>query len=248
MLKSWLKTKEIEFLCQKEDFGVIPEPIPARKFLPEWFKKLEPKIGGENKLTNSTIKRCAPFLDAMTMGWIIPLAADIEMQTNDTGDGINYKWTFYKKMIENHGKDQLNPSTGPQHPSMPKPPMKFLNYWYIKCPAGYSLLFVPPLNRADQRFECIAGMVDSSYMSGDGEALEYINFPFFFKQTNYTGLIKAGTPLVQVIPIKLDDVSLSSNKANIRVITDDEDALVQKTRRKRSSQESFYRDKLWTRK
>ena len=88
---SAIKTPQIEFLCMKEDYGVIPEPYPARKYLPQWFKDLPPKVDKKDKLENSTIKRCAPFLDAMVVGWIIPLAADVEIITNNDATGLDYK-------------------------------------------------------------------------------------------------------------------------------------------------------------
>ena len=56
------------------------------------------------------------------------------------------------------------------------------------------------MNRPDSRFTCISGIVDC-----DGHK-EYVNFPFFFNTPNYTGIVKAGTPLVQVIPIKRDEL------------------------------------------
>lgn len=237
-LKSVIKTPTIEFLCYKEDYGVLPEPYPARKLMPEWFKALPPKINKENRFKNSTIKRCAPFLDAMNVGWIIPLAADVEISTNDDASGVSYKWQFYRTMIENHGKSQISTEKEP-NPNDPKPPIKFLNWWAIKVPKGYSVLFVPPLNRPDPRFTCISGLVDC-----DGY-FEFINFPFFFNEPNFVGIIPAGTPLVQVIPIKRDAL-FRDHEA--RAFTDEEIEELEFTRRQRSIHESHYRDYVWSRK
>lgn len=237
-LKSVIKTPEIEFLCLEEDYGIIPEPYPARKFMPEWYKALPPKINRENKFNNSTIKRCAPVLDAMTMGYIIPLVADVEFVTNDDASGVSYRWEFSKPMVENHSQEQISTPKTP-HPQTPKPPMKFLNWWAIKVPPGYSVLFVPPLNRQDPRFTCISGLVDC-----DGY-FEFINFPFFFHEKNYTGLIEAGTPLVQAIPIKRDGI-LSKEKIRKFEKTDHEN--LKRTRKSRQVHPSIYRDKIWSRK
>ena len=237
-LKSVIKTPVIEFLCLEEDYNVIPEPYPARKFMPEWFKALPPKVNKENKFENSTIKRCAPFLDAMTVGWIIPLAADVEFITNEDASNVQYKWQFYRSMVENHGYQQVTTDSAP-HPMMPKPPMKFMNYWFIKVQPGWSVLFVPPLNRQDPRFTCISGIVDCD------EYFEYINFPFFFNEKNYTGIIECGTPLVQAIPIKRDNFS---TEYNTRALTKEEFKKLELARRKRNTHESHYRDKVWSRK
>lgn len=235
MLKRLFKSEDVQFRCIREDVGVIPEPYPARKLMPEWFKNLPPKINNEQKLENSTIKRCMPFLDALNIGWIIPLAADVEFSKGP--DGIITKSHFARSMIQTHNRSQVA-----GHPMLPEQPWKWINHWAIKMPKGYSMLFVPPLNRYEPRFECISGLVDDTYMGQD--AFEYINFPFFFKQKNYTGLIKAGTPLVQCIPIKRDGVLSSSNKISIGELSKKDVELIEHTRRRRSSHESMYRDSL----
>lgn len=237
-LKSVVKTPEIEFLCLEEDYGIIPEPYPARKFMPEWYKALPPKINKENKLEHSTIKRCAPVLDAMTVGWIIPLAADVEFISNRDASGVNYKWKFPRAMVENHTAAQISSDRAP-HPQTPKPPMKFLNWWAIKVPPGYSVLFVPPLNRQDPRFTCISGFVDCD------NYFEFINFPFFFNEPNYTGIVEAGTPMVQAIPIRRDALL---TKEKIRQFNKKDHEDLSRTRKIRNVHESVYRDKLWSRK
>jgi len=244
-MRNWFKNNDddpIEFLCDPEDWDVIPKPYRAGKLTPDWFKKLRGKVNDVDRFNNSTIKRCAPFLDAMTAGWIIPLAGDVHFKSTSgiedtSGVGhVEFGWTFYKNLVETHSFEQLNPK-GEKHPASPKPPLKFLNYWMIKCKPGWSVLFIPPLNRPDPRFECIAGMVDC-----DGY-FEYVNFPFFFHAPNFNGIIPAGTPMVQVIPIKRDYLP---KEAPIRVMTQkeiDERAL---TRRKRNAHESHYRDNVWS--
>jgi len=236
-LVSAIKTPEIEFLCHKEDLGVIAEPYPARKLLPDWYKELPPKINKENKLENSTIKRCAPFLDAMTVGWIIPLAADVEFITNSNASHVAWKTNFYRSMVETHSANQISTDACP-HPSTPKPPIKFLNWWCIRVPEGYSALFVPPLNRTENRFQCMSGLVDV-----DG-FFEFVNFPFFFNEPNYTGIVKKGTPLVQVIPIKR---STLIKKHKNRTFDNEELEALDLTRRKRRAHESQYRDFVWDR-
>ncbi len=229
-----IKTPTVEFLCLKEDFGIIPAPYPARKLMPEWYKNLAPRIDGKNVLVNGTVKRCAPFLDAMSIGWIIPLAGDVEFTTNEDASGVTYKWTFYRSLVENHNRGQVE-----GHPELPKPPMKFLNYWLIKVPKDYSLLFVPPLNRPSEHFECISGLVDAD------NYLEFINFPFFFRKPNFTGIIKQGTPLVQVIPIHR---SMLTRDFEVGIIDEGVQSEVDLVRRKRSAHESYYRDSSWVRK
>lgn len=235
MLRSAFKNDEIEFFCDEEDYGVIPAPYPAKKNIPDWFKALPPKIGNKG-FDTSTVKRCMPFLDALTTGYIIPLAADVEFVVNEDLSGVDYKWKFYKTMIENHGMEQVSTDKSP-NPIVPRPPMKFLNYWKIKTPPDYSLLFMPPLNRIEPRFTCMSGIVDAPYYQ-----YEFINFPFVFNKPNFSGIIEAGTPLVQVIPIRKEFVL---PKHTVRTSTPEDAEKTNWLRKIRGSiHESLYRNKM----
>ena len=55
----------------------VPSPRPAYKAMPDWFKGLKPKIDGETADAAGSIKKCIPVLDAVSLGYIIPLWADI---------------------------------------------------------------------------------------------------------------------------------------------------------------------------
>ena len=68
---------------------------------------------------------------------------------------------------------------------------KWENYFAIKTPRGYSTLFTHPHNRFDLPFYTLSGIVDTDKYNLP------INFPFFIKN-DFTGIIKAGTPLAQI--------------------------------------------------
>ncbi|RUV52573.1 hypothetical protein EOA85_28405, partial [Mesorhizobium sp. M5C.F.Ca.IN.020.29.1.1] len=92
----------------------------------------------------------------------------------------------------------------------PEKTCKFHNYWSIRTPPGWSCLFLPPLNRPTQPFECVAGIVDTDRYAAD------IHFPFFATAPDGLYVIEKGTPLVQVIPVRREDAAL---KAEIRAET-----------------------------
>ena len=54
----------------------IPSPFPASKGVPDWMKHLSPEA---ERKDYQTVKRCIPFLDAMTAGYIIPLPFDLTL-------------------------------------------------------------------------------------------------------------------------------------------------------------------------
>ena len=68
-----------------------------------------------------------------------------------------------------------------------------------------------------------------------------MNFPGFLKTGEGNVELKAGHPLMQVIPFKRG----LEKSANISVLGKKEMKLLEKTRDRRSSILSLYRDKLW---
>lgn len=218
----------ISFLCRPEDEGVIAPPVPAKTVMPEWFRKLPAIDKSVASPTNNglTVKRCMPFLDALTTGWILPLAATVRLEIKEGGSVVNAGWEFDRVMVSNHGAHQVA-----GNPKEPHPPCKFHNYWSIRTPPGWSCLFVPPLNRTGQPFECVSGIVDTDTYAAD------IHFPFFAGAPDGLYTIEKGTPLVQVIPIRRQ----FAEEAEIRAETTAEAAEREKTHRNTTASEGWYR-------
>jgi hypothetical protein len=192
----------MQFVCEPKDHGVIAEPVQAKTVMPDWFRRLPPV--DKNHVSKSdnglTIKRCMPFLDALTTGWIIPLAATVRLEVRDDGQTVEAGWEIDRVMVSNHSMHQV---TG--NPREPRPPCKFHNYWTIITPPGWSCLFTPPLNRPSPVFECISGIVDTdTYQS-------LINFPFMATAKDGVYIIEKGTPLVQCIPFKRETAAIEAD-------------------------------------
>jgi uncharacterized protein DUF6065 len=190
----------IEFLCREEDLGVIAEPVPARTVLPEWFRRLPGTDEDHQSATNDglTVKRCMPFLDALATGWIIPLAATIRLDVRDDGKHVEAGWEFDRTMVSNHSAFQVA-----GNPHEPRPPMKIHNYWTVRTAPGWSSLFVPVLNRPNALIELFSGVVDTDNFPTP------VNFPFVVTAGDGVHVLPKGTPLVQVIPFRRDDATVS---------------------------------------
>jgi len=193
--------KKIEFYTNsREIYDSIPHPMPAGRFIPRWFKNLQPD--SKDDPTGSTIKRCVPFLDSLTAGYVIPLWQDIHFHTgyeNNNVPFINYSWSVNliqgDTPISEHGWKQIEGSDISKTP-LGKYPLKFNNPWVIKTPPGYSCLFLNPLNHYNEDFELISAVVDTDTYTSN------INFPFIFLNDDFNDVVSRGTPLVQVIPFK----------------------------------------------
>ena len=133
---------------------IWPNPKPASRFIPDEYKKL--KRFKDDNLHDPTVKTCVPFLDSLILGYIIPFDQDylvdpIENDFSVTPANKNASSEF-------HDKEQL-PKEWQKISG--KKVGKFMNKWLIKTPPGYSCLFVQPMNRMEERFDIIPGVVDT---------------------------------------------------------------------------------------
>lgn len=80
MLKRFLPTTKkntIKFLV-KEKFEGIDKPIKGNKAFPKWFKDC-PRYHKKGNAKTGTVKTCLPFIDAMSLGYVVPLWADLRI-------------------------------------------------------------------------------------------------------------------------------------------------------------------------
>jgi hypothetical protein len=133
-------SQTLTFRCPKELEGLLPPPIPAAQGLPDWLRTMPQEVssaimGG----SNDTVKRCPPFVDAMTSGFLIPLICDIKVENGE------FSWdndlppcstvNFPRSPIGLHDSTQL---TGTPLFESDRFVIKFHNLWTIEAPEGYS--------------------------------------------------------------------------------------------------------------
>lgn len=231
----FFKNEIIEFHCREDLWGLLPEPVPAYKEVPEWFKKVPTIIDTRDAAGAKAMsaKKCMPLLDSMSLGFIIPLFADVNVRTNESGSLIEAtSGTKISSVIEFHSKEQLGGKTSPTYPM---DAIKFINHWIIKTAPGYSTLFMPPLNRIEPRFQCLSGFVDTDKYNKE------VNFPGIWFAKNFDDIVLAGTPLVTVIPVRRKDMKRS---APIRKSTKEETEWIRKTQEKQVSRRHVYTNEL----
>jgi hypothetical protein len=205
--------KNIEFKAPENYLKAgLEYPIPAKKNIPEWYKKLS------HTLNRKTVKGCMPFLDALTAGYIIKTPFDfaiVHNQINPNDGKVSQNSFSSVNEVGNAARDLKIPFNDENHihesfqmegsPQLEKNSKmgfhKFVSPWIIKTPPGYSCLFVSPMNNKDDRFEVISGIVDTDTFNIP------INFPLVMNSDKYKSMetiVKKGTPIVQVIPFKRD--------------------------------------------
>ena len=174
-------------------------PVPSKKAVPGWYKTM-PRFAqnakkfqfSQSPATNVTVKWCNPFYDSLSAGYMILLENDLSVTYSNGLPLIEWKFGG-DNFITDHSIHQVPAEMIPEE--FHKLPFKFKNSWSIKTPSGYSLLFTHPLNRPDLPFYTLSGFVDTD------EYNTPVNLPFLIKE-GFTGIIPAGTPIAQIIPIK----------------------------------------------
>ena len=82
--------------------------------------------------------------------------------------------------------------------------VKFMNFWALEAPPGWSILFTHPFGSPTTPFRTLTGLVACDrYMDG------YVHFPAIWTEPDYSGVIAAGTPIAQALPVKRDSVALT---------------------------------------
>jgi hypothetical protein len=195
--------KKIEFIpINSMTEKIIDPPVPAASMVPSWFKDLNVFMDQSiktfrkpNGRGNLSAKSCVPILDAMVSGYMITLPCDITfVDTNVYGHRAI--WDVSWQVLEQHVEEQTQNIGLPEiyEPSA----LKFLGLWRIKAPKGYSLLYTHPFYHFDLPFITTTGVVDSDVYD------TAMNLPFFIRK-DFVGVLKKGTPIAQVIPIKREN-------------------------------------------
>jgi hypothetical protein len=192
-------TPTIVFRCPPELEEVLPRPIPAVRGLPEWFKTMPQKALSTVTLDEQfTVKKCPPFIDAMTYGFLVPLVADIRVENGTftwDRDVPGGALTHYPRSpIDFHDASQV---VGTPFFADDRFVIKFNNFWTIELPEGYSLLVTHPFNRQDLPFVTLTGLIDA-----DRYVDNFIHFPAQWRDADFNGVLAKGTPVAQCIPIR----------------------------------------------
>lgn len=200
------KTKKIIFKAQREHSQFLsPMPKPASNIIPEWYRKEKNYSNGNNSVLKSikfpsvgTFKLCTPLVDTMTSGYMITLPASIYV-TNVSKDDSYIPYISWN--VEWPPLDSMEQETHANYPT----PVGFSNDMFrwcfdfkIETPEGYSCWITHPSHRWDLPFLTINGFIDTD------KHPNRLLLPFFVRE-GFEGLIKEGTPIAQIIPIKRDN-------------------------------------------
>ncbi len=191
---------QITARCHPALYERLPKPVAAKQGLPNWLRDMPSEVASDTLGGESvrTVKQCPPFIDALSLGILIPLAADLTVK-----DGhISWDWNppiitdapLTRAPIGLHVPEQA--TGGPFTLGPGEIIVKFINFWALEAPQGWNLLFTHPFGHPNLPFQTLTGLV-----SADQFGLGYVHFPARWTDPSFTGCLEAGTPVAQVIAV-----------------------------------------------
>jgi hypothetical protein len=184
--------------------------IPSKNVIPDWYKKI-PRWKNNTFFDmksgiNQTVKQCIPFLDSLTVGYVITLPYDVFIK-NDNGQPI----LACTSAVENRPTIRKNIADINLVPAGHHP-IEFVWDYNVaySLPKGYSAIFTHPLNRNDLPFTTVSAIIDGGLvMSPHGNA------PFYIKK-GFEGIIPQGTPIIQLIPYRQENWTSINTKGLLK--------------------------------
>ena len=217
------KKKKITFYCELTGVDAIMPIIPLKQHMFEWRKKAAIRFSALAKESIpiervSDITRCPGISGITSLGWVIKSWQDIIIETN--GDGVSFQWhtpvdqkeisptkTDY---ITLHESNNLVSMSDAWPEAALKTIIKINTGWFTVVPKNHTLIQLPVPFSDECNFQAVPG----SYSGDLGVAS--LTVPIYWYTLKKRVLIKAGTPLAQLIlvPDHNYDIEVAPAKNN----------------------------------
>jgi len=216
----------------------FPQPSACIDSIPEWYKD-QPSFFGkkEDRIANLTVKKCLPVFDAMSMGYFLNMPVDLYINTknNRTECTISEEFEPIKDILIGwHLSERISHYSSDFNIYL-KDLFRINPMWMIKTPPGYSTLFTSPMHQEYLPLKTIEAVVDTDNFLTAG-------LNSFLLQKDFEGVIKQGTPIVQVIPFKRDSWEMSVD------LNSDKEEITRQRKRGAGLYPNAYRNNAWEKK
>jgi hypothetical protein len=177
------------------------QPKPSSRFTPNWWKNTDTNTTSvfQDGIDFGNVKNCPSFADYFSQGYCIPMWEDSVISFNKQ----TQQW-FWR--AANKGKWEYH--TPEQFVNIAEPVIlnkrgyavfKAVSPWQVFTPVGYSVLAMPMFYQFNTDFTALPGVLHS-------DVRHSLNIQILFHSDKETVYIKKGTPLVQYMPFRRNDV------------------------------------------
>lgn len=201
--------KELLFYTTIKGIEKTMPIITSKEYKHSWIKKAM-----DNELSKN-VTRCPGIFKIKNEGWLIRTWQDIKLSIKDS----QYQWQtplnqktlsthFEFDQIDHHGEIFLYDHFDNWPKNTFSKIIKINTPWVVDVPKGYLLHQIHPAYLDENRFTAVPG----TYTSETG--LNCLNVPVFWHATEGEFLIKAGTPIAQLILTKKEDINYKISVAS----------------------------------
>lgn len=198
---------EIHFEINDRLAHGVKQPTPASKARPSWWKQIQPyhpDIKNENYIESGsgTIRTCPAITDIQDYGYMMYFPFDIYIDATNKDNLIceippriaesNPGYYLSRHHAWQVDGFKVGEEFHPQH-------IKINPLFGVSTPKGYSAWMTHPVNRTDLPFRTMDSLVDTDTYTAFWTVI-------FFVKMGFKGVIEAGTPMLQVMPFKRDEV------------------------------------------
>ena len=194
--------KKIKFLCSDLEIAKVYPITPAKNYSFEWKKRFSDSVKKNFSPIQQKFFYLCPGINTLhSSGWILLNNRDVYLRTN-SDQSIDWKvnYTGSVDYIGSHEREHFGFfENWPSH--INKTVLKFNTGWSAVIPKNYTLLQMPLIFYDDDRFTTVSGMYHHTL------GLAALTVPVFWNVTSFNEtIIKAGTPLAQLLLIKNEDI------------------------------------------
>jgi len=186
-----------------EDLDKVVPIVPAKEYIPDWWKRVERMTTGTIK-DKGTVRNCPSFPEYITQGFVVPLWCDLHISiehdkfqwaTPDKAFGFSSHGDIqFRDFLPKHVKDNTSMVLKPNCP------------WRIKTPPGWSVWQLPMYYDYNPLFEVLPGIIWS-------DIHHEINQQMLIKKYGEFTL-KRGTPLAMYVPYERNKYTYEVNGPN----------------------------------
>jgi len=184
------------FRCDPALVGMLPPPHPPG--LPDWVRAMPRTAASDlHPAPVRTVKQCPPFIDAMSHGFVIPLACDVHVR----GGTLSWDWDLPPLAAAHHLRAPVSFHAAAQMEGTPfrdanQVIVKFNSFWTVTLEPGWSLYATHPVNRAELPFRLLTGLVEADRFNAVG-----LLFPALWLDPAFEGTLRRGMPIAQCFPV-----------------------------------------------
>ena len=204
------KKKYVRFVNEIPGVEITHPVVPAKQFKHKWMSNLNKDVVSHNNAcpvsaTKGNTARCPGIIDLHQTGFIVPAPFDFVITTN--GSKENFEWLMHidpamvnkdikQPYISLHPKEQLHNYSPPREDSLDVI-IKVNTYWKLLSSDDIVFLQMPIPYPDHNIFTACHGIIDSNKYNA-------LNLQLQWHKINGEHLIKAGTPLCQLVPMPKD--------------------------------------------